>query len=160
MLFLATVATLLVLNQRLPLQNIIALAIILALFSGATLLGASALKVLVLPPVVNEKFLHLPAWAAPLLWTVALVNARGIAKLFLHTMRKKSNYGIALITLSALVVASLNLRADSAWQTFIVQFALAITALIATTPWFLDKRSVEFKPDFQPLAIMILLLFW
>jgi hypothetical protein len=160
MVFLTSVATLVVLNQRLPLQNVIALIIVIALFSGVTMLAAVALKISILPPVVNEKFRHLPTWTAPLLWTIGLVNARGIAKLFLHRLRKSSNYGIAIIALSSLLVASLNLRAETGGRTFVIQIALACAALVATTPWFIDKKRIEQKPDIQPLIITALLLFW
>jgi len=159
-LFLATIATLLALNQRLPFQNMIAISVVIALFSGVMMLAASVLKVLVVPPIANEKFHHLPVWAAPLLWTIALVNARSIAKLFLHALRKKSNYGIALIALSSLLVATLNLHTEPAPKTFFVQLALAFAAFVATTPWFIDKKRIEQKPDFQPLLITILLMFW
>jgi hypothetical protein len=160
LLFVAAFATLFALNRRLPLQNVIALAAVIAFFFAATMLAAGALTFPIAPPVENEQFRHLPAWAAPLLWIIALINARGTAKLFLYTLRKKSNYGVALGVLSSLLVASLNLRAESSWPIFAVQFSLAIIALVATTPWFIDKKPVARTPDAQPLLFTILLLFW
>jgi hypothetical protein len=159
-LFLATIASLIALNQRLPLQNVIVLTVVIALFSGTALLTASALKVSIVPPVANKNFSHLPAWTAPLLWTIALVNARGIAKLLLHPLRKINNYGLVLIALSSLLVASLNLCSEFSGKVFMGQFAIALAGLVATTPWFIDKKRVEHAPDFQPLAITILLMFW
>jgi hypothetical protein len=159
-LILATVITLIVLNQQLPLQNIVALIVAVTIFSGATMLGAGALRISFDPPIFNREFSLLPAWSSPLLWTVALVNARGIAKLFLRQMRRESFYGWSLIALSSVLVAGFNLSAEPDWKISGSQFVLASIAFVATTPWFIDKKPVERAPDYQPLFITILLLLW
>lgn len=154
LLVAGTIATLCVLGQKLPLQNIVGLAVTIAIFSGAILLGTSWLKLSFNPPQLNQNFSKLPEWTFPLIWLVALVNARGIAKLLLHRWRKNKNFGLWLLALSSWFVAGLNAR------NFFFQFAFGMIAFVVTTPWFLDKKRAESSADFQPLLLAILLLIW
>lgn len=153
----AAVATLLVIK---PFQNVIGLAVTIAIFSGLIFLGENILKMPCVVPVLNDDFRQLPRWTSPLLWIIALVNARGVSKLFLHKIRRTKNFGLWLLALSSLLVACMNSGAHFHWQRFSLQFALAMIAFVATTPWFIDKKPFKHAPDYQPLIITILLFCW
>jgi len=160
LLISAAIATLLVLNQRLPLQNIFSLVTVIAFFSGASMLAAAWFKTKLFAPFLMERFPGAPVWTSPLLWVIALVNARAIGQLVLRPIRKTSFYGLWLIAVSSLIAASFNLAARSDWRTISIQVAMAAMVFVATTPWFIDKRRVEPQPEYQPLLITGLLLFW
>lgn len=156
----SALATLLVLNQRLPLQNILSLVTVIALVSGASMLAAVYFKTKLIAPFLLARFPGAPVWTTPLLWVVALVNARGIAQLFLRPMRKTSIYGLWLIGVASFIAAGFNVAAQTDWKIFSVQLAMAAIVFVATIPWFIDKRRVEQPAEFQPLVIIGLLLFW
>jgi hypothetical protein len=148
----ATFATLLVLHQRLPLQNIVALTIILALFFGAAFLLNKLFQTPVSPtPLGFRNFL---------LWIIAFVNARGIAAFFLQRIRQRPNYGLCLIGLSSFLLTLLIPDARISLKFFLRGFCLALVPFIATVPWFIDKKRVEHSPNIQPLLIALLLFFW
>ncbi len=155
----ATVATLVAVGQRLPLQNIVGLAVTTTLFSGVVYLVEKVFG-MSFTPVLNEEFHSLPAWTAPLLWTISLVNARGIGKLFLQKIRRTKNFGLWLLGLSSLLAASLNRGGPLQWQIFVGQMILALLAFVATTPWFIDKKPVDHPPDAQPLFLILFILLW
>lgn len=155
-----TVATLWIAHQRLPFQNIVGLVVTIAIFSGGIFLGGNILKIPFASPIQNTTLNSLPAWTSPLLWTIALVNARGVAKLVLHKIRRMNNFGLWLIGFSSVLVAALCRIEPFVWQTFLLQFMLALVAFVATTPWFIDKKPKDQPPDFQPLFITILILLW
>ena len=155
----ATMATLQLLGRQLPVQNIAGLVVVIGIFSGALLVAANLWNVPLVRPVMNRRFAELPEWTTPLLWVIALVNSRSMAKIVLRGARK-SNYGWWLIGLSSLLAAGLNFGAGMSGRTFSLQFAFASLAFIAATPWFLDKRNVPPTLSYQPLLIIISLLFW
>lgn len=155
----ATVATLLVVRQRLPLQNVFGLAVAITLFSGVVFLVENILM-MSFTPVLNAGFQRLPAWTVPLLWIISLVNARGVAKFFLQKIRRTKNFGLWLIGLSSLLVVMLNRSSQSDWQIVLGQFVLALVAFVMTTPWFIDKKPAERGPDNAPLVLTLLILFW
>ena len=156
----ASLVTLFVVSQQLSLQNAVGITLIIAIFSGATLIVEHFFDRPFSPPVFNKSFAQFSAWTSPLLWILAFVNARGIAKLFLYRFRKTENYGLGLIAFSSLLVTSFNLRIGLRAETLLIHFAVSAIALVALTPWFLDKKRVERKLDFQPVLIVILLFCW
>lgn len=155
----ATVATLLAAGQRLPLQNVVGLVVTITIFSALVFLLEKLFR-LSFTPVLNAKFQHLPAWTPPLLWTIALVNARAVGKLFLQRISRTKNFGFWLLGLSSLLVASLNRGGPLQWQIFVGQMILALLAFVATTPWFIDKKPVERTPDAQPSFLLFFTLLW
>ncbi len=160
LLISAAVATLLVLNRRLPLQNIVSLVTVITIVSGASMLAAVFFRTKLFTPFFLARFPGAPVWTAPLLWVVALVNARGIAQLLLRPLRKTSYYGLWLIGVACLLAAGFNLSARNDWRTFSSQLAIAGLVFVATIPWFIDKRRVEQGLELQPLIIICLLFFW
>lgn len=158
LLICATVATLHVLGQRLPLQNIFGLAVVITIFSEMSFFFDKLFYIWPLPAFF--RFKNLPGFTFPFLWIIALVNARGIAKLILYRWRKTESVGLWLIALSSLLVTVVNPDTRTTVKFFLERFCFAAVVFIATTPWFLDKKRVEHPPDYQPLLITTLLFLW
>lgn len=154
----ALISTLLIAHQRLPLQNIIGLVVTIFVFWWATLAIAKMSGFFFSPPVYRFRFFR--EYEFGLFWATGLINARGIAKLFLHRWPKGANRGLWLIGLSGLLIAIEDAIARKNLGFFAAKFLFATLFFVAATPWFLDKKRVEEKPDFQPLFVTILLLLW
>ncbi|MEP6662131.1 MAG: hypothetical protein ABJC04_00580 [Verrucomicrobiota bacterium] len=160
LLFSAAMATLAVFCQQMPVQNAVGLSLTIAIFSGITLFAGAVLRESFFPPLFNHQFALLPAWMFPLLWLIALINARAIAKLICRSARKTSFYGYGLLLLAALLAAGFQLGVQFSGKNFLTQFVLAAAALTLATPWFIDKKNAEEKMDVQPLLMIFLLFFW
>lgn len=154
----AAIATLLVANQRLPLQNVAGLVVIIAIFWWATLLIAKTSGIFIFSPRFRFHFLR--EYESGLLWVIGIINARGIAQLVLHRWRNCANYGLWLIALGSFLVAIEDSAARQNFVYFAEKFAFAAAIFVSATPWLLDKRRVERKPDFQPLFIILLIFLW
>jgi uncharacterized membrane protein len=109
---LAAVASIMTLNRQLPLQNVLAAAAITAVF-GAVAHGLSAIRDLSLPfgPVVFDsgagpKIFDFVPWTIPFLWIIAILNARGVARLILRPWRKTKSYGFWLIGITTLLAVA------------------------------------------------------
>ncbi len=157
---LLTAAALLALSRNLPLQNILGLAVVMAIFSGALLLAGSVLKTPLAPPMWNKNFLHLKTWSDPLLWLLALVSARGAAKIFLRALRRSPVYGFWLMAVTLLLVAGLEGLIMREWKLVFWKLVPASLAYALTLPWFLEKKPQATRPDPDPLLILLLILFW
>ena len=155
----AAIVTLLILNLRLPLQNVIGLVVTIAVFWWATLLIAKLSGILFAPPLFGfSHYSREQTWG--LFWLTGLVNARGITKLSLCRWRKSGTYGFWLIGVSSLLVTLEDANAREQMTFFAKKFLFVTFALIAMTPWLIDKKRIEQKPDCQPLIITILLSLW
>jgi uncharacterized membrane protein len=100
---LAAAASIAALSRRLPLQNVVAAALITALI-GTIAHALSANPNLSLPfgpivfrPGAGAKIFNIVPWTIPLLWVLAIFNGRGVARLILRPWRKFKNYGFWLI---------------------------------------------------------------
>ncbi len=107
LLLLAAVSTLVALARQLPAQNVLLAAFIIAFIGGAA--HGSAQKAgfhlarLCSARKPARKYLDTLPWAMPLLWVVAVLNSRGVARLILRPWRKIRAYGFWLIGLTALL---------------------------------------------------------
>ncbi|MEO6033984.1 MAG: hypothetical protein ABIQ35_01885 [Verrucomicrobiota bacterium] len=155
----ALLATVHLLRRQLPAQNILGAIVTIAIFSGVIFVMAKLADVHPFRPLINRSFIALPEWATPLLWIIALANARSCTRLFLQRAPKEY-YGFWLVGLSSLMVAVLRLSADRNARSIGIQFALALIALISTTPWFLNKRNVTQPLSYQPLFLLIVIFIW
>ena len=120
---LAAAASLAALNRQLPLQNVLPAALITALIGGIAH-GLSANQNFSIPfgPIVfnssaGAKFFNTVPWTIPLLWIIAIFNARGVARLILRPWRKVKNYGFSLIGLTALLAVAFDIALEPfAWH--------------------------------------------
>jgi putative membrane protein len=183
LLLLAVVSTIAALARHLPLQNILLAAILIALAGGA----ATWLDLKTGIPFGQfttdndmEPKLHktLP-WAIPVIWIVAILNSRGVARLILRPWRKMRSYGFWLIGITAMLTVLFDLALDPfasrvkhywfweptklplTWQGApLVNFFgwLVVTLLILAfiTPILIKKHPIHRRPpDFHPAGVWI-----
>ncbi len=180
----ALAATLFALARSLPAQNVIAVAVIIALLTSIADIiniktgvpfGARAFSEDLSPQIFG-----LP-WTMPFIWTTAILTSRGVARLILRPWRKTAKYGLWVIALAALltVIFDFNLepfasaanswwiwrmpKSVPAWQTapwvnFLGLAMITVLILAFTTPWLINKnRTRSGPPDYHPLLLWLLL---
>ena len=188
---LAAVASVAALRQQLPLQNVLLATVITAIIGG----GAHAFSAnpdlavpfgpVVFNPDAGAKIFGTVPWTIPLLWIVAIFNARGVARLILRPWRKVKTYGFWLIGATALLAVAFDFALEPfawhakhwwlwqhtkipiTWQGATLLNFLGwafVTLLIMTvaTPSLIRKQpGAQPPPDFHPLILWLgaLLLF-
>jgi putative membrane protein len=188
---LAAVASVAALRRQLPLQNVLPAALITALIGGVAH-GLSSNPNLAIPfgpvvfnPASGGKIFNAVPWTLPLLWVVAIFNARGVARLILRPWRKVKNYGFWLIGLTCVLAVAFDFALEPfawhvkhfwLWQQTKIPFTwegatvlnflgwafVSLLIMLFATPSLIPKSPVNpSKPDFHPLALWLgaLLLF-
>jgi uncharacterized membrane protein len=180
---LAIFSTLAALNRRLPLQNVLLVACIIALIGGvAHAIGAKSgipFGSFMFGPNAGPKIFDTLPWAMPLIWIVVVLNSRGVARLVLRPWRKMRAYGVWLIGLTALFT----MLFDCALEPFAAHtkhywvwtaggisltpqgapisnsvgwFLVTLLMLAFATPVLINKQlSKRSTPDFHPLAVWL-----
>lgn len=190
-ILLAAAASIVALNRQLPLQNVLPAAAIAAV-GGALAHGLSGCPTLALPfgPVLfsaaaGGKLLNFVPWTIPLIWIIAIYNARGVARLSLRPWRKVKKYGFWLIGLTAVLAVAFDLAMEPfavqvkhfwRWQptkipfhwhgatplNFIGWIFVSVLILTFASPLLIRKQPGRSgNPDFHPLVLWLgaLLLF-
>jgi uncharacterized membrane protein len=181
-----TAATLLAsLTCYLPGQNVILASLLIAFLAGAvTTLGAlTAIPFgpFVYTDAIGRQLLYPLPWTVPIIWLVALLASRGVARLVLRPWRHTLNYGYWLLALTALLVVVLDfglepfatqvkhlwkwtptrLRLD--WYTapcvnFLGWGVSTLLILVLVTPALINKKPMKQPPpDYHPLTVWLLL---
>lgn len=182
LLVLATAGTITALARQLPLQNVLLAAGVIALLGGAVhtlgvTLGIPFGPFLFGAEAGPQLFKTLP-WGLPLIWIVAVLNSRGVARLILRPWRKIQNYGFWLMGLTGLLLALFDLALDPfaarvkhywlwlptkfpvTWQgaplvNFLSWTAVSLLILAFITPALIKKSPARRKLDFLPLAVWL-----
>jgi hypothetical protein len=153
----ALISSLVTLGRQQPLQNIIVAGVIFFIagigwvqFSDST---DSALD------------WHRKNWRAVVLWTVVILNARGVAQFFLQRRRGSPFYGWELIGASALVFAlAVGFLRSMVYKpiaiSLLVSFFGTVALFVITLPLFMNKRPAEPPVSWQPIVVLPLLLLW
>jgi uncharacterized membrane protein len=183
LLLLATAGTLFALTRQLPAQNVLLAAFVIA-FIGSIAHGIGSKCGLPFGPFMFDpeaglKLFGILPWALPLLWVVAVLNSRGVARLILRPWRKIRAYGFWLIGLTAL----LTMLFDCALEPFAAHakhywiwtaegyllisqgaptsnsvgwFVVTLLILAFVTPTMINKQlSKRSAPDLYPLAVWL-----
>jgi uncharacterized membrane protein len=180
---LAAAAALSGLARRLPGQNVLLSAALIAALSFTIAVVADRTAVPYGPRVysdrLGETILGVP-WPVPLMWIVILVTGRGVARLIMRPWRKTTYYGFWVIGLTGLLALLVDLGLDpfaarvkrfwlwqtspnvlnwysAPWVNFLGWLATALGILGFTTPWLMNKQPVKQPVDYHPLAIWLLL---
>lgn len=170
-------------TRRLPLQNVLLAAFIIAVLGGAVYTLGAMTGIPFGPftfgnTIGAQLFKTLP-WAVPLIWVLVILNSRGVARLILRPWRKVSGYGFWLIGVTAALTvlfdfalepfASLvrhywlwkHTKIPLTWESVPVSNFLgwaAVAALIALViaPALVNKQPGKRNvPDFHPFAIWL-----
>jgi uncharacterized membrane protein len=177
---LAAATTVASLTRQLPTQNVLLASAVIVLIAGAVH-TLSALCGIPFGPCRYTKrvgqvlFEPLP-WAVPLVWLIALLNARGVGRLILRPWRKARNYGFWLMGVTAFLVVLFDFglepfatqvkhfwewgpsRAGLYWYTtpwvnFVGWMVTALLILAFATPSLINKKPVKHPPDYHPLVV-------
>jgi uncharacterized membrane protein len=183
----AAATTLLALGKRLPLQNVVTAAALIAGI-GAVITAIVALTGIPFGPLVyldgmGPQLFGVVPWPMPILWVVLIINGRGVARLIMRPWRKTNYYGFWVIGLTCVLMVLFDLgfepfasrvksywlwqtgRSTLAWYSaplanFLGWFIAALGMLVIAIPWLINKQPVKQPIDYQPLAVWLLLNLW
>ena len=181
----ATTTTLVSLSRQLPGQNVV-LAAAIIVFIAAIVESVGAVTAIPFGPFAytdnaGVRIFDTLAWPIPLVWVIAVLNSRGVARLILRPWRKLRAYGFWLIGLTALLTMLFDFNLEP-FATRVKHFWLwnptklpltwygaplvnflgwLVTALLIFTfvaPALIDKRQRPAKrpPDYHPLVVWLL----
>ncbi len=187
LLVLATATSLVALGRRLPMQNVLMAATLIAVLSGgiATLgtLSGVPFGQLVYGDALGTAIFGLVPWPIPLLWVVLIINGRGVARLILRPWRRANYYGFGVIGLTGLLIVLFDLGFEpfavhlkdywfrpvprsvlfwpsAIWVSFLGWFVSALLILAFTLPWLITKQPTKQPKDYHPLVVWLLLNLW
>ncbi len=180
LLVLSLATTLFALTGSLPAQNVLTAVALIVFISGVVQFIAVKTGIPFGSFFYNEAIGSLP-WFVPMIWAVAILNSRGVARLVLRPWRKMGKYGFWVIGLACLLTvvfaASLEPYAsaiNSYWlwrvpgnlptwygtpPTDFLGWAVTTLIILAfVTPWLINKQpSRKSSPDFHPLIVWLVL---
>ena len=184
LLVLAAAATFAGMGRELPLQNVFLSGFIITLLSGAVVsLGAVTgvpFGPLAFGKSFGQQFFYPLPWAALFVWMVVLLNARGVARLLLRAHRAAPGYGLWLMGGTALLAVAFDLGLEpfatrvkhywiwqlsktaltwygAPWVNFFAWGVAALLILAFATPSLNNKKPGPRPPDYQPLALWLLM---
>ena len=107
LVLVAAATTLISLSRQLPAQNVVLAAAVIMFIAAAVESIGAATSVPFGPftctSLAGPQFLNRLAWPIPLIWVIAILNSRGVARLVLRPWHKLRAYGFWLIGLTALL---------------------------------------------------------
>jgi uncharacterized membrane protein len=182
LLALVAAGTVTALARQLPWQNTLWTAFIIALLGGAAHAFGAVAKIpfgpLVFGPETGLQLFKILPWAMPLLWIVAILNSRGVARLILRPWRKTHTYGYRVVGLAATLTALFAFALDPfashvkhywlwmptkfpvTWQgaplvNFFGWAFVSLFILAFVTPVLIKKNPVRHPADFHPFCIWL-----
>jgi len=183
LLLLAVSGTVAALARHLPLQNILFAALVIALAAGAAnwldLKTGIPFGQFTTGDNAGPRLFAAVPWAMPVVWILALLNSRGVARLILRPWRKLHAYGFWLIGITAALTVLFDLAFDPfaskvkrywhweptrfpvSWQgaplvNFLGWLVVTLLILAFITPILINKNPVHRRPpDFHPLGIWL-----
>ena len=181
---LACATTLLALGRRLPFQNVLMSAGIIASIAVGVLAVGVVTGFPFGPIVFNEtlggRLFETVPWVLPVLWVILIVNGRGVARLIMRPWRKTNFYGFWVIGLACALVVwfdaglepfATGTRAywiwplrptlaswySAPWANFFGWFMTALGILVFTIPWLINKQPIKQATDYHPLILWAML---
>jgi uncharacterized membrane protein len=182
-----TITSLLGLARRLPFQNVLTAATLIAVASlGITEIGAYSgipFGPIFYTDIMGEPVVGRVPWTLPLLWVVLIINGRGVARLIMRPWRKTNYYGYWVIGFTCAVVVLfdlcfepfavhvkgywfwLNAKSALTWYTaplanFLGWFIGSLGMVVFAIPWLINKQPIKQPTDYHPLIIWSLLSVW
>lgn len=183
----ALATTLITLGRRLPMQSVLMVTALIAVFSGG-IATVGAFSGVPFGPFtyrsgLGEKIFETVPWGVPLLWVLLIVNARGVARMMMRPWRTASNYGFGVIGLTCLLVVLFDLGFEpfavlvkdywqwqtperpgswwpAPWVNLLGWLVSTLGILAFTSPWFIKKRPFKHPLDYQPLVVWLLMNGW
>ncbi len=183
----ATFSVLLSLNRHLPWQNVVVVALIVAVIAGGVFGGFAYAsqpgRSLVYADKLGPKFFGCLPWTILPAWLVIFMAARGVALLIMRPWRNGAHYGWWLIGVTTLVVLNLGLGLEPMasqvkhywrwevpawnwnwqgllWPALALWCGTALLIQLLALPWLISKKPVAPPPDFHPLFLWFLINWW
>jgi uncharacterized membrane protein len=181
----AAATTIVAQTKRLPTQNVVLSAVLIALVGGAVqYLGATRAHIPFGPiqylPDAGPRIADVLPWLMPLLWVVVILNARGVARLIVRPWRKTRTYGLRIILLTCVLAVAFAfglepfaIKVNSYWKwestqgglswhtapwiNFVSWFLTALLIMAFTTPFLMKKRPARTPSDFHPLGTWVVM---
>ena len=182
LLLLATAGSISALARQLPLQSVLFAAFITVLIGGAAH-GLSARTGLPFGPLsfgttAGPQLFNTVPWTVGLLWIIAILNSRGVARLMLRPWRRVKNYGFLLMGLTAALALAFDFALEPfarvkhlwLWQptkismtwhgasplSFLGWVFVSLLILAIIMPYLIRKQPGNpSAPDFAPLALWV-----
>src|SRR5215475_3033607 len=183
LLILAAATVLVSLTRQLPGQNVMLASVIITVIAGAVQTLGALTAIPFGPYVYTEEigqrlFEPLP-WAVPLIWLIAILCSRGVARLMLRPWRKTRSYGFWLMGITTALVVLFDFGLEpfatqvkqlwfwsptraglywysTPWVNFPGWAASALVILAFATPSLINKKPVKYPPDYHPLVYWLL----
>jgi len=184
LVFLTATATIIALAAHLPMQQVLLGAGIIAAIGGLAH-GLAAATAIPFGPIqfleIGPKLFGYLAWPMPVLWVIAVLNSRGVARLILRPWRKTRRYGFWLLGMTAALSVLFDLALEPfasltrkfwMWMptklpvrwfdapvTNLVGWILVVLLILAfATPCLINKqqRPRLSSPDYHPLIVWLL----
>lgn len=184
LVFLTATATIIALAGHVPVQQVLLGATVIAGIGGLGH-GLAAATAIPFGPIhfldAGPKMFGYLAWPMPVIWVIAVLNSRGVARLILRPWRKLRSYGFWLLGLTAALTVLYSLalepfatRVRNFWMwmptklpvkwfdaplTNIVGWVLVSALILAfATPCLINKqqRPRLSTPDYHPLLVWLL----
>jgi uncharacterized membrane protein len=181
LLALATGTTLVSLSRQLPAQNVVLAAVVIGAAGGAAETLGAIVGIPFGPFVYNPAnigrliFYPLP-WTVPLIWVVAILNARGVGRLMLRRYRLRPYYGFWLMGVTVLLVVLFELSFEpyatvakqywswkptrissnwygTPWTDFLGWAMTTLLTLLFVTPALINKSPTKRPPSYSPLVV-------
>ena len=183
---LATATSLVGLARRLPGQNVLMSAALVAALSFGIAVVAEKTGFPFGPRTYTDalggRIFGVP-WLMPALWVLVIVNGRGVARLILRPWRQATHYGFWVIGLTCLLTVQLDAGLEpfaarakhywtwetragvlswysAPWVNFLAWPATSLGILGLITPWLINKQPVQQPTDYHPLGFWLLLNFY
>jgi hypothetical protein len=184
LLCLTATATIISLTERLPIQQVLLAAVVIAGIGGL----AHALTTTTAIPFGPMQFLNVGpklfgylAWPMPVIWVIAVLNSRGVARLILRPWRKLRSYGFWLLGITAALTVLFDLALepfasqvgkfwmwlptklpirwfDAPITNLVGWVVVALLVLAFATPCLInkEKRPRVSTPNYHPLIVWLL----
>ncbi len=162
LLAISATATLVNLSRSLPVQNVFAAALVIAILSDLAQLAGLKAGCFVAPFSYLEATDHksFNPFLTPLAWVVAILNSRGVARLILRPSRNSPNYGLWGIAITCALVFVLDACLDLTdwhiddWQATAACLVSTVFIVVLAIPWLINKRpGPQPPPDWQPFIV-------